>query len=249
MDEIKKGKVQEKMLDALLEYASACYVEDLAKLMDEAGKDESFALSPEFDKKMRNFIHKHERKEKLKRIGRKTISILPKVAMILLILCGSLAVLTTVSQAARVKVYNFFIDAQEKFTSIMLKDKAGDGGIKDANEIPADWHGAYIPTYIPKGFKVSGIDDLGAIKIISYADSGGETIMFNEYPIEDNNLQVDTEDAKMEDISINGEKGLSIEKKGNITLVWHNDENVFYLRAKIEKAELSKMAGSIKKQK
>lgn len=252
MDETNKttGTMNEKRLNALLEYAGAGYVDYMAQLMDDDDKEsdgeEPVIIPPEFDERMKKLIHRYEGVEKRKRAGKRARKVLARVAVILLILGGSLGILTTVSQAAKVKVYNFIIKVEEKFTSIHFIEKGGDSGTSGVKGIPSDWHDVYVPTYVPDGFEVVNAEDVGLIKIIDYKNSKGETITFDESPIESDKTEVDTENAYVEKVEVNGNEGLLIEKKGYTTLVWHNNDDVFYLRAQLDKSEVFKMAESVK---
>jgi hypothetical protein len=96
---------KEKMIEALFEYAAACHVDYI--LDENPVKEDSsreFTLPPEFDKKMKKMIARHERKESLKTLRKKTIKYLPKAAIFLLVLIGSSFTIVVASvEALRVK--------------------------------------------------------------------------------------------------------------------------------------------------
>ena len=73
----------------------------------------------------------------------------------------------------------------------------------------------------------------------------GQVIVFVQYNSESSSLRVDTEEAKVEKIVINGSEGLLVEKEQLITILWHNDNSSFYLKSKTDKDLLIKIAESI----
>ena len=244
-----REKSKGKMLDILFEYVGECHVENTALSMAEADDEdegEEISPSPQFEQRMKKIFRSYERAEWLKRVGRKTGKIIIRSAIILLILGSSLGIVTTVSDAAKVKIFNFFIDTKDKFTDIYFKEQEITPA--EAEKRLKKWHDAYIPTYIPEGFKVVNAEDLGLIRILDYDDNNGESIKYHCSPIEGFSLQVDTENAKVENIVFNhGEECMVIEKNGFTTLVWHNNEMLFSLRANLlERDEVIKIAESIK---
>ena len=250
LDQARK-KSNGKMLDILFDYAGECHVENTALFMAEAddedeGEGEQISPSPQFEQRMKKIFRSYERTERLKRVGRKIGKIMFRAAIILLILGGSLGIVTTVSEAAKVKIFNFFIDTKDKFTDIYFKEQ--EITPTEAEKRLKKWHDAYIPTYIPEGFKVVKAEDLGLIKAIGYDNSNGKRIEYNYSSIETSSLQVDTENAKVENIVLNhGEECMLIEKNGFTSLVWHNNEMLFYLRVNLlDRNEAMKMAESIK---
>ncbi len=251
-------EIKDKMTDALLEYAGACHVDNMAGFMDETyeaieegGREGKIVVPPSLDERMTQFIRDYEARERRRSTGRKIRKGLTKAAVILLIIGGSLGVLTTVSQAARVKIFNFIIDTKEKFTQINFQEQGGgDGESSAVAGIPKEWDGVYVPIYIPEGFRVVKTEELNAIKVIDFENNEGRKITFDQGPVETGDLQVDTESAEAENFTLtNGEEGLLVEKNGYITLVWHNNEALFFLSAQLEdRSEVFKIAESIKKQ-
>ena len=68
---------------------------------------------------------------------------------------------------------------------------------------------------------------------------------FSEYePSAFTNL--DTEDAEIRSVSINGSSALLINKRNTITIVWMNDEKYFILSGNIMEGELIKIADNVR---
>lgn len=246
MSEQKSAKVQaeEKMLEALFEYAAACHVDNiLAEYPPEADSD--IAFSPEFDRKMKKLIARHNRKEVLKNIRKKTVRILPKAVIFLLILIGSFTIAVVSVEAWRVKALNIIMNTQNQYTSIQTKDE-NNGQTKQIDEqIPQDWSG-YSPNYIPHGFKVDRTEKRETREIIYFANEQGQIIEFIRYLGRSTDLRIDTEGAAVQNILIHNSEALLAEKQGLVTIVW-TDEYLFSLIGEADKEEMIKMAESITK--
>ncbi|MDQ7095889.1 DUF4367 domain-containing protein [Desulfosporosinus sp. PR] len=246
MSEHEPAKVhaREKMLEALFEYAAACHVENIIiehSIEDDSASD--FVLPPEFDQKMKKLIKRHDRRESFKKISRKTVRLLPKAAIFLLVLLGSFAVVVASVQALRVKALNMILNIQNQYTSIQTKDK-NNGLTKQNNEqIPQDWNG-YVPNYIPPGFKVVKTEERDMLEAIYYTNKQGKTLRFTQYRSSDTDLRVDTEGATVQNISMHNNDALLAEKQGLVSIVW-KEKFLFSLIGEADKAEMIKMAESV----
>lgn len=64
-------------------------------------------------------------------------------------------------QVWRVRVLNYLMDIQPKYTSFQLKESNSGSG----SGIPVvNWTKTYVPTYIPDGYKVSNISSNKPLK-------------------------------------------------------------------------------------
>jgi len=242
--ESAKVQAEEKMLEALFEYAAACHVDNILDeypVKDDLAPD--FAFLPEFDKKMKKLIAKHNRKEALKTIRKKTVKILPRAAIFLLVLIGTLTIVVTSVEALRVKALNIIMNIQNQYTSIQTKD-GNSGHPKQSNaQIPSGWT-RYAPNYIPHGFKVDRTEKRETRELIYFINEQGQIIEFIRYLDSNTDLRIDTEGAAVQNIWIHNSKALLAEKQGFVTIIW-TDEYLFSLIGEADKAEIIKMAESI----
>ena len=81
---------------------------------------------------------------------------------------------------------------------------------------------------------------------ITYKNEDGEEIIYKQSKITNGTSIIDTENAEIEDMLINGYKGQLILKNGTGNLIWFDDEYFYSIRSTIEKEELIKMGESIK---
>ena len=247
MSEQESAKIQakEKMMEALLEYAAACHVENItAEYLLEDDSSSEVTLSPEFDRKMQKLIAKLDRKETLIKLKERTIRFLPKAAVFLLVLIGCFTIVVASVQALRVKALNIILDIQNQYTSIQSTDKYKEQTEQNNEQVPPDWQG-YAPSYVPQGFKVDKTEKRDHLEAIHYANDQGQTIRFTRYSNSNTDVRIDTEGAAVQNIMIHDKEAILAEKQGLVSIVWEDDA-LFSLIGETERAELIKMAESIK---
>ncbi len=241
-----KDQIQEKKLDALFEYAAACHVENiLAEYPAEDDLNPDFALPPEFDQKMKKIIAKHERKIKLNKIRKKAVQYVPKAAIFLLILLGSLTIMVASVQALRIKALNMIIDIKGQYTSIKTNDENNLQNQQPKAQLSQDWKG-YFPEYAPADFKIDEAAESSIVNTISFSNDQGQTITFKQYKSENADIRIDTENAQVQNVEIHGHDALIAEKEGLISIVWKEDY-LFTLIGNANKNEMIKMANSVLK--
>ncbi len=246
MNEQESAKVQteEKMLEALFEYAAACHVDNILTEYP-IEEDSDFAYSPEFDRRMKKLIARHNRKEALRNIRRGTVKFLPKAAVFLLLLIGSFTIVVASVQALRVKALNIIMNIHSQYTSIQTQDENNGQRKQTDEQIPQDWNG-YAPDYIPDGFKIDRTEKREMMEALYFTNEQGRIIEFIRYLAGNSDLRIDTEGAAVQNISIHNSKALLAEEQGLVTIVW-KEEYLFSLIGEADKAELIKMAESITK--
>ena len=137
--------------------------------------------------------------------------------------------------AFRVRLFNTIIKNTEKYLDIEVNEES------QTNNIEQNIDGFYELEYIPNGFELNYLEDLGDTKIVNYINNKNEEILFNQSP-NGTNFQLDSEDAEVKEVDIMGNEGLILKKEGRTTLFWNNDEYSFYLLSTIDEKELISMA-------
>lgn len=166
-----------------------------------------------------------------------TINRVAVAMVIMLVLLGS--VVMTV-EAVRVRVLNFIMNVEPEYTSFELKgnDKSGSAIV--------DWHKAYVPTFIPAGYEVSGVSTGQFEKSIEFKNKQGLLITYMELS-ESSKPQLDTENAStIKTININGYEGKLIVKDSLVTVIWPMNDHMYIIRGQIKEETAVKIAEGVK---
>lgn len=109
-----------------------------------------------------------------------------------------------------------------------------------------DWHKAYTPTYIPKGYEISNSINSDSLKEIEFKNSQDSLITYMELG-EGNKPALDTENASVfESVNINGHEGTVVVKDSLATIIWEANDHMLMIRGQIEKDTVIKMAEGVK---
>lgn len=240
VNSVNDKKEQQELLDKVLfNYIGFQHVQNLAQELNVNKMEIDNIKVPEslesWFTKFNNDFASSERKSKYKN---KFNNIVTKAAAIFLVLALSMTVLTVSVDAFRVRALNLIMENKGKYLDISIDEK---NPIENGRNLDPK---GYSPNYIPKEFEISNIDNFGKTTIITYTNDNNDSIMFNQAPI-GANYQIDSENAELKDIDINGIEGIAIMKEGFTTLFWNNQEYGFILYSNIEMEELLKVAQSI----
>lgn len=205
--------------------------------------DIEYEFSNKFKRKMSKLI----KYEKRNPIINSIYTYSKKTAIVFLIVATGLFTLTMSVEAVRLKVINVITEIYEEFTSIMFSKK-------DENMSMNSKFKPVSPNYIQKGFKeIDKVEsDIGLF--IVYENDEYLQIRYSCDEISTNSIILDTEDAIVEDINVNGYDAKYIVKDNIQQLLW-NDNTSSYLidmeskssqMINSDKEELIKMVESIK---
>ncbi len=170
------------------------------------------AFSKGFERKMKKLIKQQKRSS----LTNKIVFYSKRTAIIFLIVLASLFTVTMSSEALRTRLYELVIRVYEDLTSFVFSNKEN---IEIKNLKIKE------PGYIPEEFKeVDRVDNF----MIAYENEKGIRIEYTSTEIDANSIILDTENAKVKDIFINGYKAKYIEKETFLQVFW-NDNNFIYL--------------------
>jgi hypothetical protein len=232
---------ENKVIEAYYGYIGEIYVDSIVDELEEKNEEIKNRNFPKkLDTWVEEYIRKEEKKEKKTKLIKNIKKQSKRAAIILLIIIAGISTLIFTVEAIRVRVFNYFIERNERYTEIRVEE----------NEIETpelDWENYYQPTYMTEGYYFESEEDGGLIKILNYSDGKNQIII-----TQTNNsagIQIDTEDAKTEKININGNEGFLTIKEGRSMIFWHNEEKSFTITGNIKKEEIIKIAESIEKNK
>jgi hypothetical protein len=161
-------------------------------------------------------------------------------AALIVMLTFSLAVGSV--SAFRVRVLNFLISVEEKYTSFQLREEENAAGGK----LTIDRPGEYVPSYVPEGFEIKDFAETESIKRIHYENADGRVLLYSEYS-SSCNVAVDSENAsRIETIEINGNAGTLIVKSPMASVVWEMEGRLFLVHGELEADEVLQFARGVK---
>ncbi len=195
-------------------------------------------FSKDFEQKMKRLIKQQKRSS----FTNKVIFYSKRTAIVFLIILAGLFTVTMSSEALRLRFFELVIRVYEDLTSFVFSNEEN---IESKNLKIKE------PEYIAEGFKeVDRVDNF----MIAYENDKNIRIEYTSTEIDTNSIILDTENAKVKDIFINGYKAKYIEKETFLQIFW-NDNNFIYLLnvdyqnnkdLELYKNILLKMAKSIK---
>lgn len=247
-EQVRK-KLYEEYEDSLFKLVMNDVAEKEGQLfLEEAEKlknDPEFQPSQQSIQKFSKQVDAHFKKTKAYARRRRIGQALNKAAIAMLIVLVILGASVMTVQAVRVRVLNFLMDIQQEYTSFQFKDSSSGS---EGGGTPVDWHQAYVPTYIPDGYKVCAATKNEQSKIIEFKNPQGTSITYMELT-QDSKTQLDTENASaFEAVSINGHEGTIAVKNSLVSIIWAMNDHMFMIRGKIkiEKDLAVKMAEGVK---
>lgn len=239
---MKSNYEDEKVLEGFYYYVAKHHAENTAKIMDDITKKAKDTLYPtELDSWFNEYVDDLRRGEKNRKFGKILSKVIKRVAIYALILISGIVLMTMSVEAFRIKFFNMITEVTEKYTTISIKEN----NKSQAEEHIIPWKSYFYPEYIPNGYKALNSQKFGDVKIIYFTNDMGDSIEFSQSPVNPS-FQVDTENAKTEEINVTNVKGLLVEKDGSLSLIWVTDSNTFYIMGKLGKDDIKSMAESIK---
>lgn len=189
-------------------------------------------FSDRFLRKMRALLRYERRSVRMRR----AVSDFRRLAAALLLILGIGGVLTLSVDAYRAKFFEIIMEVFPELTSIRTTPR--DPSAEQEFE-PVE------PGYVPEGYEVEEriIDQLG-VSII-YVNQMNQRIGYQQLLMGTGEVILDTENAKVETISLNEQEALAIEKDGFCILWWSKEPCEYMLDGEISLEDLKKMAKTL----
>lgn len=171
-------------------------------------------------------IDRELRRGKRQRFAHHTLPRLARAAAIVLAvltLAGGVAL--AASPALRVQVMKLLAISTPEYTELRLVPDE-----EASFEVPADWTGQSFLSYVPKGLVVSQVLDIGDGALVEYRDeqrSLVRLIFMESGPAGETN--VDTENAEIRQMTVNGHETTLVIKHSNIMAYWTNGNRYYVL--------------------
>ena len=140
------------------------------------------------------------------------------------ILCIGLTTAFASSETFRVRVFSMFAEDHGQYTAIGLREDE-----KKAFDVPNGWEGMYYPSYIPAEFEIESVDSSFGREFSVYMrdkNNSDVRLIFEEMS-ENNEMNVDTENAKVYYTEIHGNTALVSVKTGVTIVTWNEQNRMF----------------------
>lgn len=248
----------ERGLEQLLKKASSTYVEyEGKKIIEEANqlnKQSGEPLPENYTKFMDDLFTDNQKvqfnKSKEKKNG---IPLFYKasVAVAVVMIVFNISVVSV--PVMRSATLGFLVKESKVATQIQSNDANKENSSRvSEGRFDIEWTEEYNITYLPEGFSALTSSCSTLSRCIEYADVNDNSITF-EQDIDSTTYSIDTENAKVEYVDINGKRAMYVEKEyeeiGNTNkLLWKEDDYFIGLDGiGVTKEELVKVAESVKK--
>lgn len=167
-----------------------------------------------------------ERAIKKRKVQRTVKTGLPRImqiaaAVLLVFFIGATVAIAAVREV-RVRVLQLLIQIEEEYTELSLAESP-----EESFSVPEGWRGSYYPSYIPEGFVMQSIDPY--FDRVYFLDASGNLLDFMELT-EDSYTNIDTENAEIQHIFVNGSPAIISEKGGRIMVAWSEANRYFILK-------------------
>ena len=157
---------------------------------------------------------------------------LPKIGQIAAIVIATLTVAGGVAFAAsssvRVQVMKLLVNIEKEYTELSLvEDQAA------SFEVPSEWDGTYYPSSIPETLTLYAVHPGTGYHSVDYVnrDTGENQMNFAEFD-DSTEMNIDTENAEIQNVVINGNVGLLSIKKDQMIACWGDGKEGFVLISK-----------------
>ncbi|RDY29233.1 DUF4367 domain-containing protein [Romboutsia weinsteinii] len=171
-----------------------------------------------------------------------------KAAAVFVIVSISILTLSMSVEGLRTRILSITRQIYENFTTYMFSIDSTEG---DSEQI--SWE-SLVPTYIPNTFEETDKVESENNMLVTYSNDNGGLIFYDVSKLIDMNINIDTEGATINEITINGFKADYIVKGSNHSLIWNDKEYLYNISVDFpsefneqqSKEQLIKIAKSVK---
>lgn len=197
------------------------------QLMFKETGEEEHTFSPEFERRIEEL--KERFFENGKYVGdkyakpRRSLVIMRRIAACLCVLVLSTAMVVTI-RAYGGEVVDWIVSVTQKDTKIRFEPL-------DGVVVPETIEKEYVLSEVPKGYCLEKQSRNGFFVMSKYISGSDNYLSFYQYCYSYVNSALDTENANVSDISVNGNRGFLVEKDDKISIVWENGEYCFTIHS------------------
>lgn len=141
-------------------------------------------------------------------------------------------------EAFRLPLVRFFMEVKEKSTKFNFQGENNTNLTKD--------YQAYEPGYIPDGYSSAEVSEEKGTFFIKYVNSTGTQSYIFYYYDNPSAIAIDTEEAGVSKVLINGNESYVIEKNDELKVLMNKDHHQFYIHGTLSLDQACKIMESIK---
>lgn len=226
-NKLNYDNIRDEHLDAMIKLAfkQADALEAQKMLAAEAAEDECGAgINAEyvyelFQKKLADREAEEKRRVRAARFKKGLHKFVNVAACFVLIVGISVPIAIASDESIRVRILKLLVNVRSDHTNVRLMNY-------DTIDIPNEWIGMYYPTYIPEGYTVTDVGEL--FPSVDLYNEDGVRISFSEYT-EGSNVNLNSENAELSYIDINGKEALLIDRDDVAMITWAMDDRFFVI--------------------
>lgn len=221
-------------LDDIFENLDDSFLEQLYDYYDDKFKDTPDPVTPELDAKMSKIFAEARNKQKRKRTKKRALKTVAVIALVMIV--SSASILSV--DAWRVRIFNMWISFGEDYSS-----KPTDISPELMEQIPP---GTKLPALIKDNFTLSKVVSGPTKIVLIYRNTNNESLIYEVFPSDNTIYGKTSERDDAIEVDVNGWTGYYLSNDATNSLVWNTNDNIFRIAGSISKADLIKMAESVK---
>lgn len=222
--------ILDKILDELIDQAALLAAENLGRNFPEPKKND---FSAEHENEMQNIFRKERKKMLLKRITK----YIKRAAVICLMVAVASSITLFSVEAWRIKIMNFVVEMKQTHSKIVFEENSTKGDTYTSDELTIG--------YLPDGFQLEKSDvKKNKVNLVFKGDEKYFIFSMNDI---NGSMIIDTENATIKKVMINGQEAFFSSNSNINILVWHEGEFSYRLSGTIDENEMVKIAKNTKK--
>lgn len=241
-----RERYEEAMFALLMDSVAEEEGRELLKQAEMLNRDPNAAVPQELDHRCRKIIAKAGKKEKRERARRWTVKMLRRVVMVAILAGMLFAVAYAAIPEVRVGVRNLILTVNEDSTDLSVRP----GTLDNKEKLDSILYQYTLPE-VPREYtqKVT-CEERPWLRMYRYETEKRDFIRISLMQGEEStNYGIDTEDASVDNVVINGFNGICVEKNGTVQVAWADTEKMVFISVystELDKETVLELAEAIK---
>lgn len=228
--------------DGFLAYIAQAAEEDMLEEFNSWERNNPDLKVPkELESRILNTADEFHKKQKRKQLRNNCIRFLKMTAIIMLVVAISFSGLLISAEAFRLKIFDFIFENNKEFTKVVPVE-SGSNVLTIKKNIPEGWQGLFYPGYLPEGYLFAEAEEIGDSKTIVFKNKSQAIIILTQGPLYESEMRVNNEGVESGEVLVDGSSAFWTSRKGEVTLIWNQNEYGFLLYGPENLSEMIKIA-------